>query len=299
MDKLVVLARGLGTRMRRSDGAAAIDGAQAAVADTGVKALIPLGAPEKESGPICAQHPKGRSGKLDPTPCPAGTRPFLDYVLSAVAEAGYRRVCLVVGPEQEAIRSYYGTEVAAERLTFDFACQQEPNGTAAAVAAAEQFAGSDPFVVINSDNYYPVEALRALREQSGCATALFEREAMLAGSNIPAERISRFAVAKIDGCGCLEQVLEKPDDATLAALPKPLWLSMNCWRFGPSIFPACRAIQQSPRGELEIPDAVQYAINTLGETFHAVTVRAPVFDLTSRGDIAPVAAILEKMKVNL
>ena len=66
------------------------------------------------------------------------------------------------------------------------------------MAAAESFAGGDPFAVINSDNYYPVEALAALREQPGCAVALFERDAMLAGSNVPEERIKRFAVAKID-----------------------------------------------------------------------------------------------------
>jgi dTDP-glucose pyrophosphorylase len=269
MDKLVVLARGLGTRMRRADSDAALDGSQAAMADAGIKALIPIG------------------------------RPFLDYVLSAAAEAGYRRVCLVIGPEQEAIRQYYSQEVAAERLTFDFACQQQPKGTADAVAAAESFAGGDPFVVINSDNYYPVESLRRLREHSGCATALFEREAMLTGSNIPEQRINRYAVAKIDARGCLERIIEKPDDATLAALPKPLWLSMNCWRFGPSIFPACRAIKPSPRGELEIPDAVQYAIDALGETFRAVTVRAPVLDLTNRSDITPVAAILQKTEVRL
>jgi glucose-1-phosphate thymidylyltransferase len=122
--------------------------------------------------------------------------------------------------------------------------------------------------------------------------ALFERDAMLAGSNVPGERIKRFAVAKIDDRGCLQEIIEKPDDATLAALPRPIWLSMNCWRFGPSIFAACRAIRPSPRGEFEIPDAVQYAMRTLGETFRAITVRAPVLDLTSRGDIAPVAAIL-------
>ena len=164
---------------------------------------------------------------------------------------------------------------------------------------AESFAARDPFAVINSDNYYPVEALRALRAQPGCAVALFDRDAMLEGSNVPPERIKRFAVAKIDGQGRLEQIIEKPDDATLAALPKPLWLSMNCWRFGPSIFRACRAIRPSPRGEFEIPDAVQYAINTLGEVFYAATIRAPVLDLTSRGDIAPVAAILAGREVQL
>lgn len=269
MDKLVVLARGLGTRMRRSDAAVALDGRQAAVADSGIKAMIPIG------------------------------RPFLDYVLSAAAEAGYRRACLVIGPEQDAIRRYYTREAAAQRLAFDFACQPEAKGTADAVTAAESFAAGEPFAAINSDNYYPVEALRALREQSGCAVALFEREAMLAGGNIPKERIKRFAVAKIDTRGCLQRIIEKPDDAMLDALPKPLWLSMNCWRFGPSIFQACRAIQPSPRGELEITDAVQYAVNTLGETFRAVTVRAPVLDLTRRGDIALVAAILAATEVRL
>ena len=42
IDKLVVLARGLGTRMRRADDAAALDRRQAAAADAGIKALIPL-----------------------------------------------------------------------------------------------------------------------------------------------------------------------------------------------------------------------------------------------------------------
>jgi len=45
MDKLVVLARGLGTRMRRSDAGAAVDRHQAVVADSGVKAMIPIGRP--------------------------------------------------------------------------------------------------------------------------------------------------------------------------------------------------------------------------------------------------------------
>ena len=74
---------------------------------------------------------------------------------------------------------------------------------------------------------------------------------------------------------------------------------MNCWRFGPSIFRACRAIRPSPRGEFEIPDAVQHVIHALGETFSAVQVRAAVLDMTSRTDIAAVAAILDKVEVRL
>jgi len=270
MDKALILARGRGTRMQKADSAVALDERQAAVAATGVKALIPL-----------------------------ADRPFLDYLLTTLADAGYRRICLVVGPEQDEIRDYYQHRVKLQRLSIQFAIQVEARGTADAVAAAEEFAGQDPFLMLNSDNFYPLEACRALRAQAGAGLVLFERDAMLAHSNIAAERVSMFAVGEIDQDGCLRRIIEKPDAETLARLPLPLWLSMNCWRFGPAIFAACRSISPSPRGEYEIVAAVQYAIDVLGERFHAVCMRAPVLDLTSRGDIAPVAARLAGMEVRL
>lgn len=96
MDKAVILARGLGKRMRRADSDASLDGRQQAVAETGIKALIPIG------------------------------RPFLDYVLSGLADAGYRRVCLVVAPDHEVIRRYYQEEIRPERVSIEFAVQPEP-----------------------------------------------------------------------------------------------------------------------------------------------------------------------------
>jgi dTDP-glucose pyrophosphorylase len=216
-----------------------------------------------------------------------------------LADAGYRQVCLIVAPDHDSIRRYYDREVQPERISIHFAVQQEPNGTADAVAAAEAFAGGDPFLVINSDDYYPVEALRRLREVTGSATALFERESMIAGSNIPADRIEAFAVGLMNGEGILRRVVEKPSQAELASIPKPHWLSMNCWRFGPSIFEACRRIKPSRRGELELPDAVQYAMDELNETFQVVRVRAPVLDMTSRKDVAAVAEKLAGVEVKL
>jgi dTDP-glucose pyrophosphorylase len=269
MDKAVIMARGLGTRMRQQDPEAGLNPQQAEVATTGVKALIPI------------------------------DRPFLDYVLSALADAGYRRICLVVGPEHEELRQYYGHTLKYRRLELGFAIQEKPLGTADAVAAAESFAAGEPFLVINSDNYYPTLALESLRALPGPGLAAFTRAGMLEGSNIPPERLRRFAFVEVDGQGCLRRIVEKPDPALLASLPEPLAVSMNCWRFDAQIFSACRAIPPSPRGELELPDAVQYAAQVLGQRFKVLWCEEAVLDLSSRADVGPVAARLAGREVRL
>jgi dTDP-glucose pyrophosphorylase len=269
-EKVVILARGVGSRMRKSEAGAAVSEEQARVAETGVKAMIPIG------------------------------RPFLDYVLSACADAGITRACLVIGPEHQVVRDYYAAGAGRlSRVSVDFAVQEKPLGTANAVAAAEQFAGRDPFVMINSDNYYPVPALKALHGLDSCGAACFDREAMLAGSNIPTDRISKFAVADVDANGMLRRVVEKPDDATLNALAKPICVSMNCWRFDESIFEACRKIKLSVRGEYEVTDAVQYCVDVLKVPFRVERIAAPVLDMSSRGDIAGVAERLGGVEVRL
>ena len=268
-DKAVILARGLGTRMRKQAEGDALSDEQAKVADSGVKALVPI------------------------------DRPFLDYVLSTLADAGFRRICLVIGPEHDALRDYYGREVQAERLSFDFAVQDEPNGTADAVAAAEAFAAGDSFVMINSDNHYPMQALQGLRELETPGLAVFDRDAMFAGSNVAADRITKFAVVAQDGSGFLQRIHEKPDQQTIASLSAPVGVSMNCWRFDARIFDACRAIEPSARGEYEITDAVQYTIDQLGARYRVLTYQAPVLDLSSRDDVAGVAERLRGQEVHL
>ncbi|MGE5278234.1 MAG: sugar phosphate nucleotidyltransferase [Acidobacteriota bacterium] len=264
--KAVVLARGLGRRMRREDEAASLDPAQAAMAQKGIKALIPIG------------------------------RPFLDYVLSAIADAGYEETCLVIGPEHGAVRDYYTVESPPRRIHVDFAVQKDAAGTADALLAAEAFAAGEDFLVVNSDNYYPVEALRQLRLLSEPATVLFEREALLAESNVEPERVRAYAVCTVSSEGALTGILEKPDAAALAAAgPNPL-ISMNCWRFGPSIFGPCRATPLSPRGERELPRAVHEAVTAGLLRIRVIRWRGGVLDLSRRADIATVAERLKNVE---
>ncbi|MCR4341928.1 MAG: nucleotidyltransferase family protein [Gemmatimonadaceae bacterium] len=262
--KAVILARGLGTRMRAPDSAAALDTAAAAVADSGVKAMIPVG------------------------------RPFLDYVLSALADAGFTDACLVIGPEHGAVRKHYEIDARPARIRVRFAVQRQPLGTADAVLAAEEFAAGDPFVVLNSDNYYPAAALAELHRRSELAMVAFARDALIERGNVPRERVARFGAIEVDAAGMLRSMTS--DEARAAASTGGrVYCSMNCWLLTSAIFAACRDVPLSRRGEKELTQAVQHAIDALGARFEVVFSRDPVLDLSSRADVARVAKFLREV----
>ena len=265
--KAVILARGLGTRMRRVDETAELAGDQARVAETGVKAMIPVG------------------------------RPFLDYALSAVADAGITDVVLVIGPEHAVVRDYYTQTCVPTRLQVTFAIQEHPRGTADAVVAAADAVQQNEFLVLNSDNYYPPDALRALAGLDGPGLVAFGRESMLRESNVAADRLQQFAVVRVDPGDVLSDIIEKPDAQTLEALGDDVYVSMNCWRFDARVLDACRRVSPSPRGELEIPDAVRLAVQKMGTVFRVVRMNAGVLDLSNRADIAVVADALATTRV--
>ena len=266
--KAVILARGLGSRMRKAAADVELTAEQASAADAGVKAMIAL------------------SG-----------RPFLDHVISALADAGFTDICLVIGPEHDLVRDYYGA-LDLQRVTVSFAVQDEPLGTANAVLAAEAFAGDDRVLVINSDNYYPAEALRLLAGVEGSALIGFAPDALVALSNIPADRVAAFALVSADIDGYLTEIAEKPDADTVERLGPDALVSMNCWLCSPAIFAAARAIPKSARGEYEITDAVRQAISS-GDRYRVVPAAVGVLDMSSRGDIASVVAALGDAEVRL
>jgi dTDP-glucose pyrophosphorylase len=259
--RAVILARGLGTRMRRAEGAPALAGEQASAADAGLKAMMPIG------------------------------RPFIDYSLSALADAGIEEACLVIGPEHGGVRAHFEAG-GARRVRVHFAVQERPLGTADAVLAAEAFTAGGRFLVLNGDNYYPVPVLERMASLDEPAVAAFSRSALLAGGRMAPQRIARFALLDIGADGYLRRIVEKPDVAAVAAFGPDPRVGMNCWLLDARIFDACRRLGPSPRGELELPLAVQAAIDAGAMRVRAAMVESAVLDLSSRDDVPIVTAAL-------
>jgi dTDP-glucose pyrophosphorylase len=266
--KVVILAAGRGTRMRAAAALPSLDAAQQHAADLGLKALIPFHG-----------------------------HPFLSHVLTTIADAGVPDVCLVVGPGTDPIRVHYSA-LLPRRLRFAFAVQQEPRGSADALLAAETFTDGDDFLLINADNHYPAAAFAALCALDGPGLIGFSHAGLLQG-NISAARLAGYAVVRADAAGYLQSITEKPPAAVLRSHGDEAMFSMTCWRFNRGIFAACRAADASPRGEIELPDAVMHAATVMKERFRVVPLDEPVLDLSTRPDIPAVAARLRGRSVHL
>jgi len=264
--KGVILARGLGRRMRAEDDAAVLSEAQRAAAAAGHKAMMPV----------------------------AAGRPLLDYLLSRVADAGLREICLVVAPDHDAISAYYAG-VAPQRLRLHYAVQPVPSGTAHALLAARDFADGAPCVVMNADNLYPARALRALATHEGPATAAFDRDALVRESGFAPERVQAFAAIDVDANDRLLALREKP---AADALPRSPLVSMNLWRVDDRGFQACADVAPSDRGEYELPAAMMLAVGR-GMPMRVLRVGGAVLDLSSRADVAQVGARLSGVEVRL
>jgi dTDP-glucose pyrophosphorylase len=256
-ERAIVLARGLGTRMRAPDSSAQLSPEQQRAAESGVKAMMPLNG-----------------------------RPFLDFILASLADAGIRLVALVVAPDHRALRRYYEIDAPPSRVRLDFVVQPEPLGTANAVLVTEAWVDGNTFLAMNADNLYPVPVLRELALLREPGLPAFEPDELVQSSNILPERIRSFAVLDVDVQGYLIGIVEKPGKV----LPPKggSHISMNCWRFDQRIFRACREVPKSKRGEFELPEAVGLAVRQ-GIKFRAFHARGPVLDLSTRADAADVA----------
>jgi len=257
-------------REAQGGGAPALSADQEAAAAAGLKGMMPMTGPD------------GRA------------RPFLDYVLSELADAGFTHAALIVAPPgtgPDPLREYYEGPGRPTRLDLSFVVQAQAEGTADAVRSAAAYVGRRPFVVLNADNLYGASTLRALREADGPALPVYERDQLIESSAIPRERIAAFALLTLSPDGSLADIVEKPGSAAMeAAGPRGL-ISMNCWRGDGRLLDACRDVERSPRGEFELPMAVRLAIDR-GVVFHGVPARGPVLDLSRREDVPAVVARL-------
>jgi len=178
---------------------------------------------------------------------PVANRPVLFYGIQAMADAGIEEIGIIIAPETgEEIRETVGDgSQFGARITF--IVQDEPAGLAHAVLTAEPFLGTDPFVMYLGDNLLQGGITDLVK-----AFETSEPDALILLTPVPDPE--HFGVAELHE-GRVTRLQEKPPE------PKTDLALVGVYMFTAGIHEAARAIQPSPRGELEITDAIQYLVD--------------------------------------
>lgn len=234
-------------------------------------------------------------------------RPLLDYLLLNAKRAGYKNIYIIIGEQGDLFKEFYGSENTNNDfhgLNISFATQYipegrvKPFGTAdALLQAVEQYPelNSQYYSVCNSDNLYSTAALLALREtESPNAFISYDRDAM----EFPLERISRFAIAKLNENNCLVDILEKPSADVLEEYKDSegkLRVSMNAFKFkGEVLYPYLKNCPVHPeRDEKELPTVLLNSLKEAGNIALGIPFSEHVPDLTAKEDIAEVKEYLK------
>jgi glucose-1-phosphate thymidylyltransferase len=178
---------------------------------------------------------------------PVANKPILYYVMENLAEAGIREVGVIVGDTAAEIEAACG-DGSVWGLKLTYIPQAAPLGLAHAVKIAEDFLAGEPFVMYLGDNLLP-GGIQALVQEF----AERKPQAMILLTAVPDPQ--RFGVAVLNADGRVQTLEEKPDD------PRSDLALVGVYLFTSNIFEAVNAIRPSPRGELEITDAIQWLID--------------------------------------
>ena len=177
---------------------------------------------------------------------PVANKPILFYVIEAVRDAGIDDIGIVVGDTEPEIREAVG-DGSAFGVRVTYIRQDQPLGLAHAVKTARPFLQNDPFVMFLGDNLILdgirdlVDEFRRVRPHS---------EILLARVPRPQE----FGVAELEGDRVV-RLVEKPKE------PRSDLALVGVYMFDETVHEAIDAIRPSPRGELEITDAIQQLID--------------------------------------
>jgi glucose-1-phosphate thymidylyltransferase len=191
---------------------------------------------------------------------PVAGRPLGARVADLLVAQGIDELIVVVSPGDKEVQPYFATR-AALKIPVRFVVQVERKGMAHALGLAAPLLKGD-FIMSACDNLVAVEHMREMvmmHQQRGAAATL---------SLMPIElsQASKTGVVEWDAPH-VRRIVEKPkpEEAPSNISSLPLYV------FSPAILEMLAWVQPSPRGELELQDAIQLLIERTGRVMGVLT----------------------------
>ncbi len=203
---------------------------------------------------------------------PIANRPILFYGIDDMAAAGITEIGIIISPATgDEIREEVG-DGSQFGVQITWIVQDEPKGLAHCVQIARPFLGDDDFVMYLGDNMLEQGLAEFVDRFESTRRSAREPQLGVGEDTAPSAQIllavvdnpSSFGVADVDADGRVLALVEKPVEP-----PSNLAL-VGVYLFDSSIHDAVASIEPSPRGELEITDAIQYLLESGHRVEHEV-----------------------------
>lgn len=149
-------------------------------------------------------------------------KPFLEYQLEWLREAGIRECVLAIGYRGKMVQEYFG-DGSAWGLRLIYSTEDRPLGTWGAIRQAQPWLHDRAFLVLNGDSWLPMRPLDLLQThltRQGCATLTITRT----------EDCARFGTVEFDETRQILAFREKQGTAV------PGWINAGVYAFSPAVF---------------------------------------------------------------
>ncbi|OFX13966.1 MAG: hypothetical protein A2Z18_05750 [Armatimonadetes bacterium RBG_16_58_9] len=177
-------------------------------------------------------------------------KPMIEHVIGYIVESGVSEFVLTTRYLSDKVRGCLG-DGARLGARIQYVEQSGRYGTGAALLEARDIVGYDPVMMTFADIMTPAAnyagALATFREKGGVAVTTLNW----------VDDPSRGGAVEIDEDGRVCGIVEKPPKGQAPSN----WNSAGIFVFEPIIFQYLEAIKPSPRGEYELPDAMNAMID--------------------------------------
>ncbi len=198
-----------------------------------MKAVVLAAGEGSRMRPLTYSRPKGM--------VPIANKPILENLLIELKRAGLDEFLFIVGYHDEVIRNYFG-DGSRWQASVGYVNQRRQLGTAHALQTVAELAG-ESFLLVNGDIVVSSEDIKRLLTKETPAIGIVEME-----------RLGEVGVVQVEKgrvIGIVEKAKEPPSHLVNAGV----------YYFDRRVFEAASRVNKSPRGEYELPSALQLMID--------------------------------------